>query len=417
MKSSNRKLLSTIFWIVTICITAASCTKDAPKPVDDSTEEARLDLTVPAIIPEIMIEIENNQEVIEKDEYLNATITVHGKGLFPDIPITTTRIKGRGNSTWGKPKKPYRLKLDTKASILGLGAAKDWVLLANYQDYTLMTNAVAMKVGQQLGMPYTNTMIPIDVIINGEFRGNYNLTQQIEIQESRVNIGEEGFILELDNHYDEEFKFRSKILNLPIMIKDPDIETNTQFESIKVLFQNIENKIFAADFPNNNYGDFIDKQQIVNYLLINNFVANFEINHPKSVYIFKPSGGKFVMGPIWDFDWGFGIDESTRRYFNFVNVPLLKPNDQRLGAQLFAQLIKDPEIKMLYKNTWKKYRSTSFKKLLDYIEWYAAAIRESQKHDFELWQVGDNNHPKAKADLKTFLRERAKYIDAYVDTL
>src|SRR5690606_506515 len=106
------------------------------------------------------------------------------------------------------------LKLDTKASILGLGAAKDWVLLANYQDYTLMTNAVAMKVGQQLGIPYTNTMIPIDVIINGKLRGNYNLTQQIEIQENRVNIGEDGFILELDNHYDEEFKFRSKILNL-----------------------------------------------------------------------------------------------------------------------------------------------------------------------------------------------------------
>lgn len=123
------------------------------------------------------------------------------------------------------------------------------------------------------------------------------------------------------------------------------------------------------------------------------------------------------MGPIWDFDWGFGIDESTRRYFNFVNVPLLKSNDQRLGAQLFAQLIKDPEIKMLYKNTWKNYRSTSFKKLLDYIEWYAAAIRESQKQDFELWQVGDNNLPKSKADLKTFLRERAKYIDAYVETL
>ena len=133
MKPPNRKLLSITFWMITICVTAASCTKDAPTPIDDSTEEARLDLTVPAIIPEIMIEIENHQEVIEKDEYLNATITVHGKGLFPDIPTTTTRIKGRGNSTWGKPKKPYRLKLDTEASILGLGAAKDWVLLANFR--------------------------------------------------------------------------------------------------------------------------------------------------------------------------------------------------------------------------------------------------------------------------------------------
>lgn len=107
----------------------------------------------------------------------------------------------------GIPKKPYRLKLDKKTSILGLPEAKNRVLLANFQDYTLMTNAVAMKIGQLLGLPFT----------------------------------------------------------------------------------------------------------------------------------------------IWDFDWGFGMDEDSRKYFNYVDLPLLKQNDQRLGGVFFSKFLEDPEVRALYK--------------------------------------------------------------------
>ena len=65
------------------------------------------------------------------------------------------QIRGRGNSTWGMPKKPYRLKLTDKQSLLGMPSSRDWVLLANYSDKTLLRNALALDLGAKLGMAWT----------------------------------------------------------------------------------------------------------------------------------------------------------------------------------------------------------------------------------------------------------------------
>ncbi len=410
-----------IFLFLGILSGVGSC-KNKDKDITPK-DQAVLDETIPATIPHIYINIEGDQEVVSKDDYLNATISITGNG-YPvigggsgDFETASTRIKGRGNSTWGKPKKPYRLKLDNTASILGLHPAKDWVLLANYQDYTLMTNAVAMKAGQQLGLPYTNTIIPVDLTINGQYRGSYNLTQQIEAKEGRVDIGDDGVLLELDNHFDEDFQFKSKGTQLPVMIKNPDITSDAQFNTIKNEFEAFEELLFAANFPDNGYGNFIDKKQVVNYLIVNNLVGNLEINHPKSVYIHKKAGGLYTMGPIWDFDWAYGISESVRTYFHRPNVDLLDERDDRIGARFLARFMKDPEIKSLYKQQWAEYRSAHFDNLLQYIEEYAARIRESQKKDYEIWQLGTNNLPQYKDDMKNYLRKRANHIDSYVQAL
>lgn len=424
-----KQLLSVILLSLLVSV-MVSCKKDPllepePEPeVEEVEEKPTLDETVEAVIPHIYIEIENGEEVVVKSTYLSATVQVEGNGKFPDLTVTQTSIKGRGNSTWGKPKKPYRLKLDKKTSILGLEPAKNWVLLANYQDYTLMTNAVAMKIGQQLGLPFTNTIIPVDLTVNGVYRGNYNLTQQIEINKGRIDIGDDGIVLELDNHYDEDFRFKSAHFQLPVMVKDPDMKSEAQFQTVQDEFQAFESLLASPGFPNNNYGDFFDKKQFVNYLIVNNLAGNFEINHPKSVYMHKTKGGKYTMGPVWDFDWGFGMDEDSRQYFNFIDLPLFKEEDPKIGAQFLSNFLRDPDVRKLYKEQWKNYRSNQFEQLLKYIEEYAASIRESKKKDFELWKdnamwatFDANNLPKSKADFKTYLRERAKYIDKYVESL
>jgi hypothetical protein len=397
-----------------------SCKKDdipGNEIIEEIEEEAKLDEKVDAVIPHIYIDIDGGQEVVSKDEYLKASVEVDGKGKFDNLSATLTSIKGRGNSTWNKPKKPYRLKLDKKASILGLTAAKNWVLLANYQDYTLMTNAVAMKIGQQLGLPYTHKIIPVDVTVNGEYKGSYTLTQQVEIGEGRVNVGDDGVVLELDNNYDEDYQFISSNFNLPVMVKDAEIDSDEDFNPIKAEFQSFEDLLVAPNFPNNNYGDYFDKKQLVNYLIVNDLAANFEINHPKSVYMHKAKGGKYTMGPIWDFDWGFGMDEDSRQYFSFIDVRLLRENDERKGAMFLKNFMKDPEVRELYIKQWAEYRNRGFNELMLYIEEYAALIRESQKKDYAVWGVGVNNLPQYKADLKTYLRKRANLIDSYVDGL
>jgi hypothetical protein len=135
------------------------------------------------------------------------------------------------------------------------------------------------------------------------------------------------------------------------------------------------------------------------------------------VYIHKAKGGKYTMGPIWDFDWGFGMDEDSRKYFNIVDVPLLRENDVRKGSAFFKNFLKDSEIRKIYIEQWEEYRLRKFDELMLYIEAYAALIRESQKKDYEVWQVGVNNLPQYKADLKTYLRKRASLMDANVAKL
>lgn len=422
MKTKNLQIFQFVFLLTFLF----SCTK-APveELVNEEEESPFLNLSISAVIPHIFIDIDDAIDMIGKESYLNANINIQGSGKYDNLGtnnIVRTRIKGRGNSTWQYPKKPYRLKLDDKTSVLGLPAAKDWVLLANYNDYTYMTNAIGMKIAKQLGMPYTNDIIPVDLTINGEYRGSYNLTQQIEVKKDRVDVGDDGILWELDKYFDEEpWQFRSKHLNLPVMLKDPDMKSQTQFEEHVSTFQKFENMLFANNYPNNDYGSVFDKKQFVNYLIVSNLTGNGEINHPGSVYIHKKVDGKYTMGPVWDFDYGFGFNEENRIYFDYVNLPLIKENDRRMGALLIKQILKDPEVRKLYKESWQLYKDTYFEELLQFIEIYASTIRNSQKRDMEIWGNGparkewvngvQDDLGKTKASMKTWLRQRVKHID------
>src|SRR5690554_1888174 len=224
-------------------------------------------------VPHFYIETEGGLDITSKDNYLKSTITVDGDGVYEDF-ITTAGIRGRGNSTWVQPKKPYRIKLDKKASVFGLAEERDWVLLANYLDETLMLNAVGMKVGQLIGIPYTSHIIPVELTINGQFMGNYMLTEQVEVSKSRVDIEDGGQLLELDIYYDEDWQFRSDHFDLPVMVKYPDLEdyslseANTELNKIKSEFQQLENEIVATSFPNNDYKNYLDIESLVDYFII-----------------------------------------------------------------------------------------------------------------------------------------------------
>ena len=96
-------------------------------------------------------------------------------------------MQGRGNTTWGWEKKPYKIKLDKKTDLYGMGKSKKWCLLANYQDESLLRNTTASKLSKELGLTTMET-VWTDVVINGEYVGNYQLCEQVGIEEARVDI-------------------------------------------------------------------------------------------------------------------------------------------------------------------------------------------------------------------------------------
>ena len=376
-----------------------------------------VNITWASAIPQITIVTENQTPITSKDDYLNANITIEGNDWGENY-TGTTRIRGRGNSTWDMPKKPYRLKLDESVPLLGLQTEKDWVLLANYIDPTLMLNAVAFKIGQLLQLQHTNNAIPVDLTINSKYIGNYMLTEQVELSASRVNIDKtDGVLLELDLNYDEAFKFTSNHYKLPVMVKDPDVGSDSQFQEIKSDFQQLEDSIKSTYFPNNGYEKLIDIESVAKYFVVYNLTHNMEINHPKSTYLYKDKIGKYCMGPIWDFDWAFDY-EGTFVHFGSSQNPLFKklPSNST-GYYFFSRFLNDPKFVALYKQTWSNFKKEKMSLLLNYIDDYAASITESQKNDYEVWKKGTTNFQYKIETLKTWLEGRVSYIEAEMNNL
>lgn len=367
-------------------------------------------------IPELTITTTDPSiaEIPSKDYYLEGTLAVNGRGGYEDY-TGKTEIKGRGNSTWGYPKKPYRLKLNKKAEICGLGKAKNYVLLANHLDPTLMLNSVAFKIGRLLELPFTNHAIPVDVVLNGIYKGSYLLTEQIEVKENRVDLDENNSVMwELDSYWDDEPKFKSTAFNLPVMVKDPDLTTE-QFEYWKKDFNAFTTQFAKEPLEGNSYVDMIDIESVAKFLITFNLVYNMEINHPKSVFLHKEGNGKYVMGPIWDFDWAYDY-EGTSNHFGRYNTPLFSSSMNGVGTAFFQRFLQDSRVKAIYKRTWQDFKNNKLDALLQYVDDYAVMLKPSVERNSELWENTRSFDTKVK-ELKTWLRNRADYIDSEVSKL
>ena len=367
-------------------------------------------------IPELTITTTDPSiaEIPSKDYYLEGTLAVNGRGCYEDY-TGKTEVKGRGNSTWGYPKKPYRLKLNKKAEICGLGKAKNYVLLANHLDPTLMLNSVAFKIGRLLELPFTNHAIPVDVVLNGIYKGSYLLTEQIEVKENRVDLDENNSVMwELDSYWDDEPKFKSTAFNLPVMVKDPDLTTE-QFEYWKKDFNAFTTQFAKEPLEGNSYVDMIDIESVAKFLITFNLVHNMEINHPKSVFLHKEGNGKYVMGPIWDFDWAYDY-EGTSNHFGRYNTPLFSSSMNGVGTAFFQRFLQDSRVKAIYKRTWQDFKNNKLDALLQYVDDYAVMLKPSVERNSELWENTRSFDTKVK-ELKTWLRNRADYIDSEVSKL
>jgi hypothetical protein len=172
-------------------------------------------------LPVIYIDT-NGRNIRDKINYVNMnfrlTNTANSEYDF-EITDYSARIRGRGNQTWTFPKKPYRLNFAQATSLFGLTANRNWVLLANYRDPTLIANTAAFKLGELFKFPWTNHTFHVEVVLNGKYQGSYVLTEHTRVGAGRVDIDPNGsFLVEIDSNYDEEPKFRTPNLDLPVMI-------------------------------------------------------------------------------------------------------------------------------------------------------------------------------------------------------
>lgn len=138
-----------------------------------------------------VVYIDTAEEITSKTEYIGGSLRIQGNAEFSSasqLYSGAVQIRGRGNYTWEHDKKPYKIKLDTKTDVLGMGLNKHWVLLAEYLDPTHLRNEIMPQLSHTLGFDYTADSEAVAVVLNGEYNGLYHLGENVRVDENRVNI-------------------------------------------------------------------------------------------------------------------------------------------------------------------------------------------------------------------------------------
>lgn len=362
-------------------------------------------------LPVVIIDTPNHATIPSKHEdwLEEATITILNPDGTEDYSGTTS-IRGRGNSTWSFPKKPYALKLDKKAEILGMPKHKRWVLLANWLDRTLLRNRVAFQIALSTDMEWNPHGEFVEVILNGSHMGNYYLCEHIKVDENRVNIHElsdedtdGGFIMELDINYDEANKFVSSVYELPYMFKDPDEVNDSQYSYMQDYIHTLEASLNNdEELAAGKFMEYMDINSFIDWWFVHELTDNSEPNHPKSTYMYKDQGGKLFAGPVWDFDWGTFCTESGYSIKNTLYYPRLFKN------KTFVARVKE---------RWTLFKP-EFEKIPTFIESEAKRITPSEKMNHSMWPItrvvnGDESltFDDAVQRMKSIYEQKVKWLD------
>jgi spore coat protein CotH len=397
----------------------------------DNDDEAREDATVETnYVFALSVETEGASPVTSKETYVNCHVTINGKGVYDDY-TGSARIRGRGNSTWlWYDKKPYRIKLDAKSEILGLGTNKDWVLLANYRDPTHLMNAIAFEAARYMELPYVNHSRYVEVTLNSDYVGLYQLTEQVEADENRVDIDdEEGYLLSLDLddgpslNPEGEDNFWSQVFQMPVCVKSPEDQTPQQLNAIKADFAVLENAVNS-----HNYGEvaqLMDVKSFIDFLILQELAYNVELAAPRSMYMYKDKGGKYYMGPPWDFDGGFDFDWGTmytgHNYFaSYQELVLGTDPARQIGGYrvpgFFTQMFKNQTFVTQYKARWNELHAGLLTSTLSYIDEVAAYTAEAMERDYVRWPI-DKSYVTEIGRLKNWISQRIGHLTTVISNI
>ena len=368
----------------------------------------------------------------------------------------TLSLRGRGNGTWTETeKKPYALKLNKKAKILGMKKHKRWILLANYKDRTLLRNEAAFWLSRQTELPYTINGRYVELVWNGKHMGNYYLCEQAKIDKNRIDTyepnltdpAEGGYFVEIDaflDYYSEtekkkEIGFWSSRFNLPYMFKDPDeSEIDANSESFKY-FRNLVDQFEAVLMDENKvkrheYEKYIDVDKAIDYALIQELTLNHDAYNtwpkdgPHSAYMYVDTLGKLCYGPVWDFDYHTFMPTCNNGGKDLAKqwVVLNITAKSSTGRYYFSYLLKDSKFKNRLIERWDMYKDT-WKELPAYIDTMADSIRVSESYNWDIWGLvnpgGDQNQDKdlgfqgAVNRMKQGFNARWEWIDVNIRKL
>lgn len=421
-------------------------------------------------LPVLYIEVEDRKAIVKKDVQLDAQMTVQGNSEFNDASILytgATQIKGRGNSTWQADKKPYKLKLDSKTDLFGMGKSKHWVLMSNPYDTSHMRNELSYRLSGDMGIDYQQS-VWVDLVLNGEVLGLYQLCEHVRIDDTRVDITDwedvaedaakaiykkntdimtknerdelidimaadlnwvtedtvtykgntftvsdyfdvpeitGGYLFEVDTH---EYTYLTPH-NVKFTVDSPEGIGSGMLDYLKDYYNAFEAALFSDDYctvyngKRMRYTEFIDVDSFVTGILVNEIFENLDFGS-NSTWMSKEIGGKIVYGPVWDMDY------TTVSSFNNWTTGKKAWINRMLGDPAFMSILRD------------KYFEHRYTDILDMlkdggdIDTFYDEIHSAAVNNDLIWpsQVGFEDNVR---DLRWRLQNKINWLDKQFLTL
>lgn len=401
-------------------------------------------------LPTVVIRTDKATEVTSKEYEISSTVYVISDGGKKVHIGEKTGIRGRGNASWGFAQKPYRIKFDKKAKLLDAPAeAKKWTLLSPYGDKSMMRNILAFEISRRVGAKYTPYCQPVDVIFNGEYRGCYQLCDQIDVREGRVDITEMkpedntgdaltgGYLIEIDANATSEKCYFWSNKGIPVTIKSPDDDkiTAQQKKYIEDCFNNVLNKVFSDHFTHEDWGyyPYFDIDSFLKHFIVGELSGNTDTYW--STYMYKERGDqKLYTGPVWDFDIAFDNDSRTHNELNNPSGFLYSSGTASFAGgdnmqQFVTRIVRmDPVAKARLKEMWNDLRDSGVitpESLVQYVNDTEQYLDQSQKLQYTRWNNLNFNvnmnyqhlgsYPAEVDVVRKFINRRVTDLDKFIN--
>lgn len=393
-------------------------------------------------LPTISIKTEGGAEIVSREEYLKATVSITDTLDDEIFGLTDreTEIRCRGNFTYTgdtMDKKSYRLKFTEKINLFGQGSgeAKSWVLLANHCDKTLLRNHLAFTVGRLLdNIDYCSSSSFVQLYINGEYAGVYQVAEQHNVNKYRVNIQEDPNVIDTDYLIERDEYAKDDgpegITYFTVSRADYNIKTDypdsplaaDKCEFLRDYFQKTHDAIKGG--KKTEVLRYIDIDSFIDTFILQATVKNIDIGW-SSFFMVKKAGGKIYFTCPWDFDLALGNDDRLD-HGQVETLYVGEKTDLTQQHEWFYLLMNEEWFCDMLLKRWNEVKDEISEAMLYEIDRYLVAFNDDMNENFALWNVFGkkiNQEPLPLLRLKTYranvlnMREWVVARITYLDTL
>lgn len=355
-------------------------------------------------------------------------------------------IRGRGNSTWGLPKKPYRIKFPEKFSPIGLNhaKAKSWVLLAHDMDKSLLRNHLGFELSRILfsssekyhdeaALDFTPCSQMVNVYSGDNYHGVYQMSDQMEVAKGRIDLDKlvaadgsdpvkitGGHLIETNIHHDEPYPVSftsSKGIYMDHKYpKDDDMDIS-QYKYIEDFIRKAEAALYSSNFtdPVNGWRKWFDEKTLADFIIVKEFAG--DMDGYTSTYFYKRRGvDKIFFGPVWDLDKGWNNDKRTPHgntltqlmiYGGFYMPPYINPD-------WFHRFWQDAEFRKFVGRRWASKKEQLKSKVLSELDEKPKQMRKAIIANFSIWDFYYQYSDEANMPARTYELEIQRMKDLTV---